>query len=48
MTNLPEDEDRPIFEPGLTEKVSYGPSWGSIIGMGIVGIVLLILILLFA
>lgn len=40
-----DDEDKPIFTEGHMEKISYGPSWGSIIALGIIGIALLVAIL---
>lgn len=42
------DDDKPLFEPFKTEKVDYGPSWGSIILLGVIGIVLCVLILILA
>jgi hypothetical protein len=41
-------EDAPIFTAGALETLEYGPSWASIIILGFVGIVVLIVILLFA
>lgn len=43
-----DEDDKPLFEPCQTEELSYGPSWGSIIFLGVVGIVLLVVILVFA
>jgi hypothetical protein len=43
-----EDDDKPLFTAGHMETLSYGPSWGSIIFLGLVGIVLLVVILVFA
>lgn len=43
-----ENDDKPLFPPAQMEELSYGPSWGSIIFLGIIGIVLLVVILLFA
>jgi hypothetical protein len=43
-----EDDDTPLFIAGHMETLSYGPSWGSIIFLGLVGIALLVAILVFA
>lgn len=42
------DDDKPLFEPCQMEELSYGPSWGSIIFLGIVGVVLMVVILVTA
>jgi hypothetical protein len=42
------DEDKPLFTAGHMETLSYGPSWGSIIFLALVGIVLLVVILVFS
>lgn len=44
-----EDDVKPLYAPPFkTEALDYGPSWGCIISMGMLGIVLCVLILLFA
>lgn len=45
METTDQDEDKPLFGPFQTEDVDYGPSWGCIIGLGCVGVVLCVLIL---
>lgn len=41
---MTEDEDKPLFTSPQLEEVDYGPSWGSIIALGIIGIVLVVVI----
>lgn len=43
---MTEDENKPLFTSAQMEEIDYGPSWGSIIALGIIGIVLVIVILL--
>jgi hypothetical protein len=43
-----DEEDKPLFTECQTEELSYGPSWGSIIALGLIGIALLVAILIFA
>jgi hypothetical protein len=45
---MEDDDDKPLFTAGHMETLSYGPSWGSIILLGLVGIALLVAILLYA
>lgn len=43
---MTEDEDKPLFPLPQLEELDYGPSWGSIIALGIIGIALVVAILL--
>lgn len=39
-------EDEPIFTPGATEVLDDGPSWGAIVALGSIGIVVVVVLLL--
>lgn len=45
---MDKDDDKPLFEPFQLEEIDYGPSWGSIIALGIIGITLCVVILILA
>lgn len=42
---MTEDEDKPLFGMPQMEEIDDGPSWGSIIALGIIGIVLCVVII---